>query len=46
MWHAFHLERVEGRLSVMWKDMVTKLGVVIDDQLLEQSVLQEIYEVC
>ena len=46
VWHEFQLERVDGRLSLMWKDMITKLGIVIDDQLLEQSVLQELFELC
>ena len=46
LWHEFQLSRVNGKLLLLWKEMTTKLGVVIDDPLLEQCLYQELFEVC
>ena len=36
LWHEFQLSRENGKLLFLWKEMTTKLRVVIDDPLLEQ----------
>ena len=46
IWHDFHLKRLNGNWSSMWKSMTDTLGVEIDDPLLEQSFYQEVVELC
>lgn len=46
LWREFQAERVKDTLPRLWKQMITKLGVNIDDALLEQSLYQEIFEMC
>lgn len=46
LWREFQAARVKGKLPLLWRQMVTKLGVDIDDPLLEQSLYQEVYEMC
>ncbi len=38
--------RIKGELSSLWKKMIEKLNVNITDSLLEQSLYQEIFELC
>lgn len=46
LWTFSHKIRTEkgGKLKSLWEELVGKLGVGIDDPLLEQSFFQEIYE--
>ena len=46
IWHNFHLKRVNENWSSMWKNMTDTLGVEIDAPLLEQSIYQEVVELC
>jgi len=46
LWREFQISRVRGKLPALWKQMIMKLGVNIDDPLLEQSLYQELFEMC
>ncbi len=46
LWTFFHRKRIErqGKLKCLWEELVGKSDIIIDDPLLEQSFLQELYE--
>ena len=46
LWSLFHNLRTKGVLPSLWKEMLNKLDMKIDDPLLEQTVNQEVFEVC
>lgn len=46
MAREFQVERVNGKLPLMWKEIVKKFDVQLTDPLLEQSLYQEVFEVC
>ncbi len=46
LWRKFHMVRIKGKLSSLLKIMIEKLNVNITDCLLEQSLYQEIFELC
>ena len=46
LWSTFHRSRVSKDLTKNWKEMLYKLNVNVDDSLLEQSVYQEVFEMC
>ena len=46
LWSTFHRLRMDANLTCKWKEMTTKFKVKIEDSLLEQSVYQEVFEMC
>ena len=46
LWSTYHRSRVSKDLTKKWKEMLYKLNVNVDDSLLEQSVYQEVFEMC
>ncbi len=45
LWSMFHKIRMGSKLSSLWINLMGKLGIVIEDPLLEQSFYQNIFEV-
>ena len=45
MWSMFHKVRMGTKLPLLWNDLFGKLGITINDSLLEQSVYQEVIEI-
>jgi len=45
LWSLFHKIRMGSKLSSLWTDFIEKLGIIIEDRLLEQSFYQELFEV-
>ena len=46
LWSEFHKLRMKGKLPTLWRDLLCKLDMNIDDPLLEQSIYQEVFEMC
>ena len=46
LWSLFHNLRLKGVLPSLWKEMLNKLDMKIDDPRLEQTVNQEVFEIC
>ena len=46
LWSTFHELRMKGILPSLWKELVGSLKMNIDDPLLEQSLYQEVFEMC
>ena len=45
LWSMFHKVRMGTELPSLWNDLLGKLGITIDDSLLEQSIYQEVFEI-
>ena len=46
LWSAFHTLRTSDTMTSLWKVLISSLGIVVDDPLLEQTVYQEVFERC
>ena len=46
LWSLFHNIRMKGTSSSIWMKFTTDLQLKINDPLLEQSLIQEVFEVC
>ncbi len=44
LWKEFHLATITGKPLELWKQLISKLEMSIDDCLLEQSLYQEVFE--
>ena len=46
LWCGLHKLRLKGILPTLWKEIACKLDIDISDPLLEQSLYQELFEMC
>lgn len=46
LWTKFHCIRMKGKLPSLWDELVKKMNINVTDSLLQQSVFQEVFELC